>query len=81
MPTCGVHQHDAMAASGDMKANLFEVPLHRASVGNRPYKTRTFAMHRADGTTEIGNLKALIRRSPWPGALLGPNAGSAVLLT
>jgi len=38
-------------------------------------------MHRTDSAKEISVLIALIRRQPWPGALLGPNAGLTVLLT
>ena len=81
MPACAAHQHDTMAAFGDMKADFFEVTLHGVGVDSRQHKASALAVHRAEGTKEISVLIALIRRQPWPGPSLCPDARPTVLLT
>ena len=81
MPPGPIHQHNPMRLSGDMAADLVEMPLHGLRVCPRQHERRPLAMGRADGAIQIGVLIALIGGLAGARALLRPQPRQAVLLT
>jgi hypothetical protein len=70
-----------MRPGGDMTADLVEVDLHGARVGEGQHERRSLAAHRTDRAEQVGVGVALVGRQARSRALLRPDPGAAVLLT
>ena len=81
VPTGAVHQDDAMGLGSDVAADLVEMHLHSAGVGEGEHESGALARPGADGAEQVGVGVALIGGQAWPGAPLRPNSRTAVLLS
>ena len=55
--------------------------VHRLGIAGRQDQASSLSLLRADGAEDVGRGGALIPRSAWASAALGPPAGDLVLLT
>ena len=65
----------------DRLGDFGQMQVHRFGVAGRQDQSRALSLLRADGSEDVGRSGALIPRSAWASAALGPPAGDLVLLT
>lgn len=70
-----------MGAGRDNFGDLRQMQIHCFGVAGRKNQGSTFAILWADRAEDVGGGGALIARSAWASAALGPAAGDLVLLT
>ena len=80
MPGRPVHENGGVGLFGNRATDLFEMKVHGFGIGERQHQGRTGIAGRADGAEQVGGFVTLICGLAWPGALSGPDAGSAILL-
>ena len=65
----------------DCLGDFGQMQVHRFGVAGGQDQSRALSLLRADGSEDVGRGGALIPRSAWASAALGPPAGDLVLLT
>ncbi len=70
-----------MGLGSDVAADLAEMHLHGAGVGEGEHEGGALGPHGADGAEQVGVGVALIGGQAWPGTPLRPNSHTAVLLS
>ncbi len=81
VPSGAVHQDNTMGLGGDVAADLVEVHLHGAGVGEGEHEGGALGRHGADGAEQVSVGVSLIGRQAWPGTCLRPDPRVAVLLS
>ena len=81
VPPGAVHQDNAMGLCSDVAADLVEMHLHGARVGEGEHEGGALGPHGADGAEQVGVGVSLIGRQAWPGPCLRPDPRAAVLLS
>jgi len=71
---------DGVGLGGDVAADLVEMHLHGAGVGEGEHEGGALAPPGADGAEQVGVGVALIGGQAWACSSLGPNSRAAVLL-
>ena len=80
-PSGAVHQDDGMGLGSDVAADLVEMHLHGARVGEGEHEGGALGCHGADGAEQVSIGVSLIGGQAWSGAGLCPNSRPAVLLS
>jgi len=70
-----------MGLGRDVAADLVEMHLHGAGVGEGEHESGALGPHGADGAEQVGVGVALIGGQAWPGTCLRLNSRTAVLLS
>ena len=81
VPSGAVHQDDAMGLGGDVVADLVEVHLHGARVGEGEHEGGALGCHGTDGAEQVGVGVALVGGQAWACSFLRPDPRAAVLLS
>ena len=70
-----------MDLCSDVAADLVEMHLHGACVGEGEHEGGALGPHGADGAEQVSVGVSLVGRSVWPGPCLRPDPRAAVLLS
>ena len=81
MPAGLIDEQRGVRARRDLGGDFGQMQVHRFGVAGREDQSRALSLLRADGSEDVGRGGALIPRSAWASAALGPPAGDLVLLT
>ena len=81
MPSGLIDEEDGVGPWRDCLGDFGQMQVHRFGVAGREDQSRALSLLRADGSEDVGRGGALIPRSAWASAALGPPAGDLVLLT
>jgi len=81
MPSGLIDEEDGVGPWCDRLGDFGQMQVHRFGVAGREDQSRALSLLRADGAEDVGRGGALIPRSAWASAALGPPAGDLVLLT
>ena len=81
MPSGLIDEEDGVGSWCDRLGDFGQMQVHRFGVAGRQDQSRALSLLRADGSEDVGRSGALIPRSAWASAALGPPAGDLVLLT
>src|SRR6476646_498802 len=81
MPSGLIDEEDGVGPWCDCLGDFGQMQVHRFGVAGREDQSRALSLLRADGSEDVGRGGALIPRSAWASAALGPSAGNLVLLT
>jgi hypothetical protein len=80
MPSGLIDEKDGVGSGSDGVGDFCQMQVHRLGIAGRQDQASCFAELRADGAEDVGRGGALIARSAWTSAALGPPAGDLVLL-
>src|SRR5450631_4176225 len=80
MPSGLVDENDGVGSRCDDLGDFGQMQVHRIGIAGRQDQGGSLSMLRADGSEDVGRCGALIPRSAWASAALGPSAGDLVLL-
>jgi hypothetical protein len=80
MPSGLIDEKDGVGSGRDGVGDFRQMQVHRLGIAGRQDQASCFAELRADGSEDVGRGGALIPRSAWASAALGPPAGDLVLL-
>ena len=81
MPSGLIDEENGVGSWCDRLGDFDQMQVHRFAVAGRQDQSRALSLLRADGSEDVGRGGALIPRSAWASAALGPPAGDLVLLT
>jgi hypothetical protein len=80
VPSGLIDQEHGVSTRRDGLGDLDEMQVHRLGIAGRQDQGGALALLWADRAEDVGRGGALIARSAWAGAALGPPAGDLVLL-
>src|SRR5664280_1091066 len=81
MPSGLIDEKDGMGSWCDRLGDFGQMQVHRFGIAEGQDQSRALSLLRADGSEDVGRGGALIPRSAWASAALGPSARDLVLLT
>ena len=81
MPSGLIDEKDGMGSRFNGFGNFGQMQVHRLGVAGGQDQSSALSLLRADGSEDVGRGGALIPRSAWASAALGPSASDLVLLT
>src|SRR5665647_3911572 len=81
MPSGLIDEENGVGSWCDRFGDFRQMQVHRFGVAGGQDQSRALSLLRADGSEDVGRGAALIPRSAWASAALGPPSGDLVLLT